>query len=193
MPDVYDEILGEEDRIPTDGETAKLRALCLELAQARETKQELEEQLKRTNSRIWDLEMRDIPDLATELGVDRLGLPEYESDISVAPYYKANISGDWPEERREESFFYLEQVGLGDIIRREVTLSLGRDSEEKIEEILEALSEISGIPPASVRRNVPWNTLTSVLREQTEKGVAVDLEKIGGVVGQKATIKQRKK
>lgn len=192
MPDIFDEILGEEDRIPTDGETAKLRELCLELAMLQERKRQLESELRATNTRIWDLETKEIPDLATEIGVDRLGLPEYSADIQVGPYYKANISSEWPEERREAAFEYLESEGLGDIVRNQVIFSLGKGSEDVREALLRAARQVPDLPDPTLRRDVPWNTLTSVLREQTEKGRPLDLEIIGGTVGQRAVIKKRK-
>lgn len=189
--DILDEIYGT-DTIPSEEDTTRLRELCTRLANERAHKEKLERELKSTNKLIWDLEMKEIPDLAGELGVDVLGLPEMNVDIKIKPYYKANISSQWPAEKQETAFKYLEEIGVGDIIRNEVKFSLGKESDELAEAILEAVSKIENAPSPSINKTVPWNTLTGVVREFTEKGEPIDLEVIGATVGQKATIKERK-
>lgn len=192
--DIIDELYGEEERVPTDDELKRLRNLCSLLAGKQERKKELEDALKQVNETIWNLEMKEIPDLASEIGVDSVGLPDYDADILVRPYYKANIPQTWPQDQRDAAFEYLDDVGLGDIVRNEVRFVLGRDSEEAVLAIVEAVrrSNHPDIPDPEIGRSVPWNTLTSAVREMVERGEALDLEKIGATVGQRAQIKKRK-
>lgn len=191
MNSVLDEIYGG-DSVPSEQQTTRLRDLCADLSYQRLKKQKLEEELKQVNERIWSLEMTEIPDLSSELGVDRIGLPELGIDILVKPYYKANIASDWEEDRRAAAFDYLERIGVGDIIKTDVRFVLGRDSLQMLEDIVRVVSSVQGTPAPVVAKNVPWNTLTSVVRELTEKGTPLELETIGAVVGQRAQIKERK-
>lgn len=191
MADIFDEIL-EDDDIPTDEELKSIRKHCQLLAVRQDQKREAEARLKELNKEIWELEMRTIPDLAAEIGVDTVGLPEIGVDIRIRPYYKANIAAEWPEEQRERAFEYLEEIGVGDIIKTEVRFQLGRDSLEELSALLRAARQVPGLPDPTVGKQVPWNTLTSTVRELVEKGEALNLDVIGAVVGQRATIKERK-
>lgn len=190
MADIFDEIL--DDDIPTDEELKSIRKHCQLLAVRQDQKREAEARLKELNKEIWELEMRTIPDLAAEIGVDTVGLPEIGVDIRIRPYYKANIAAEWPEEQRERAFEYLEEIGVGDIIKTEVRFQLGRDSLEELSALLRAARQVPGLPDPTVGKQVPWNTLTSTVRELVEKGEALNLDVIGAVVGQRATIKERK-
>ena len=199
MSDILAEIADELDHIPTEQETARLRELCEELVTKTRESDELGSRLKKLNKEIWDLKTKDIPDLSSEIGVDTLGIPDMEVDISVRPYYKANISADWEEDRKQEAFRYLESIGVGDIIRTNVNYALGPSSMELARVIHSAVTEYASthaedrdIPEPQINMGVPWNTLTSVVKDLTEKGEPLDLEKIGATVGQMAKIKERK-
>lgn len=193
MDDILAKMAAETDDVdaPTEDKLQRLQSMCSRLADMREHAEQLDRELKEVKKKIWDMETKEIPDFASEIGVDKVGIPERNVDVVVEPYFKANISSDWSHERREEAFTYLENEGFGDIIRRDLNFSFGRDSDEAVAALLRATRQVPDAPEPTEKKNVPWNTLTSLLREQTKKGVAMDLEKIGATVGQMAKIKER--
>lgn len=194
MDDILAKMAEEADDGPSDNQLRQLREYCGELVRMQSRARELEKELKETKKKIWDMEMKTIPDYATEIGVDRVGLPDFGADVTIAPYYKANISADWPEERRAEAFAYLERIGVGDIVRTSVEFTLGRDSLDLAKRIAEEVRQRLGneVPPPQISMKVPWNTLTSTVKELTERGDPLDLEMIGATVGQRAVVKERK-
>ena len=160
----------------------------------------LEEKLKKVNVSLTEMKHKTLPDIMLGLDVDRHGLASAGVDIVLEDYAKANISAEWEPEKQEIAFQHLEDLGVSDIIRTQVTFSFSKDQyahamtvvamlnlmAEKIEEF-----EGTEIPVPSVKKSVPWNTLTATLKELHKKGVAVDLEKIGGTIGNIVKIKKR--
>lgn len=160
----------------------------------------LEAKLKKVNESLTEMKHKTLPDIMLGLDVDRHGLASAGVDIVLEDYAKANISAEWEPEKQEIAFQHLEDLGVSDIIRTQVTFSFSKDQyahamtvvamlnlmAEKIEEF-----EGTEIPVPSVKKSVPWNTLTATLKELHKKGVAVDLEKIGGTIGNIVKIKKR--
>ena len=163
-------------------------------------KNALEAMLKKVNESLTEMKHKTLPDIMLGLDVDRHGLASAGVDIVLEDYAKANISAEWEPEKQEIAFQHLEDLGVSDIIRTQVTFSFSKDQyahamtvvamlnlmAEKIEEF-----EGTEIPVPSVKKSVPWNTLTATLKELHKKGVAVDLEKIGGTIGNIVKIKKR--
>lgn len=187
-----------ESDAPSDEEIESVRALCAELVRKQRQADEIQEQLRQVNKEIWELKTKTIPDLAVERGIDSMGLADYGVDVVVEPYYKANISADWPEEQRARAFEHLEELGVGDIVRTRVEYTLGKDSLElahAMDEIIRSAAAQIGadeIPTPEIGMSVPWNTLTSTVKDLSKKGVAMDLEVLGATVGNIAKIKERK-
>lgn len=136
-----------------------------------------------------------LPDIFAEGRITELKL-EPEGNLpgfcaKLRPYYKASISADWPEERREDAFAALEESGGGDLVSHVYTISFGRGDKARSETFREYL-QMSGIM-FDVRLGVPWNTLTAFIKEQIEKHKTVPpLDRLGATVGRIVEIKPEK-
>jgi hypothetical protein len=67
-----------------------------------------------------------IPTMMQEMNISTLKLAD-GSAVEVKPIYGASISA----ERKEEAFNWLRTNGLGDLIKNEVTVSFGRNEDNK--------------------------------------------------------------
>jgi hypothetical protein len=67
-----------------------------------------------------------IPTMMTEMNISTLKLADGTA-VEVKPIYGASIS----PERKEEAFNWLRINGLGDLIKNEVTVSFGRNEDNK--------------------------------------------------------------
>lgn len=186
--------------VASDAQLKSLSEKAAEYVALDAEKTSLEEKLKKVNESITEMKHKTLPDIMLGLDVDRHGLASAGVDIVLEDYAKANISAEWEPEKQEIAFQHLEDLGVSDIIRTQVTFSFSKDQyahamtvvamlnlmAEKIEEF-----EGTEIPVPSVKKSVPWNTLTATLKELHKKGVAVDLEKIGGTIGNIVKIKKR--
>lgn len=180
--------------IPED----KLELVREQLRRSRDTELEMSDLATRLkvkseeqNKRVFE----ELPALFQEIGIDRLGieadgnLPAY--DAALSPYYKASISGEWPPERQDAAFDWLEKEGHGDLVKNMFVVQLGRGDEKKALR-LRALLEKAGFEFEN-KRAVPWNTLTSFVKEQVEKhNTTPPLDLLGATVGKIVKLKPRK-
>jgi uncharacterized protein YbcI len=181
------------ENIPTEASMASLREKAQELVTVQARIARGEELMKQLREQERRLTFQEIPDMMSELQIDRLGLEMAEVDLVSKPYYKAGIAADWEEQRREEAFRYLEEIDAADLIRVVVTVSFGKDEFEKARELEAIIRQWSNEYEPTLSKSVPWNTLTAFVKEQLGKGAVLDLEKLGATVGRIAQIVKRKK
>lgn len=176
----------------------KLEAVRDQLRKSRDTELEIADLEKRLADRKSEQNKRvfeELPAMFQEIGIDRLGieadgnLPAY--DAALSPYYKASIPSDWPQEKQDEAFGWLENEGYGDLVKNTFLVQLGRGDEKRALK-LRALLEKAGYEFEN-KRAVPWNTLTSFVKEQVEKhNTTPPLELLGATVGKIVKLKPRK-
>lgn len=193
-----------EDRLRTgrraEPETDRLERARSLIRQARDMEIErdgLEERLKEANNALNQLHHKTLPDLFTEVGIDHLGipaegnLPAYEA--ALLPYYKASIAAEWPPEKQAAAFQVLIDKGHGDVIKHRFIVDFPRGDREAAQ-AFEALLRQNQVS-FSQSLAVPWNTLTALVKTETEAerpfGTG-ELEKIGATVGQIVKPKPRK-
>lgn len=137
----------------------------------------------------------ELPAMLSGLGIRTLGLdaegnmPPY--DATLEPFYKANISVDWEQEKQDEAFDWLGAHGHGDLVKNTIIVELGRKEHKRAKKLTDALDKMGY--EYTVRKAVPWNTLTAWLKEQIEKyKQAPPLDLFGATVGQIVKLKERK-
>ena len=78
----------------------------------------------------------EIPKMMQEMNITKLKLKDGES-VEVKPFYYASISQGRGEndsdffDRRSKAFKWLRENGLGDIIKNDITVTFGRDEDNK--------------------------------------------------------------
>lgn len=170
----------------------KLSTKCEELREVELEIANLEERLANLNSRKYRIEREELPELMSEAGTDKIGIPANGNmpayDLKLAPYYNANIAAKWEPERRAAAYAYLEKVKAADLIKTQIIINLPREDRKKAKALLKTLKKFK----PEVKESVHSGTLTSWLKEKTEAGDDVNLEMIGGQVGQIVKPKTRK-
>lgn len=220
MTDLFESLAQEAADLssaPSDEQVARLRRKCEELVAQTQYVADLEKTLEEAKEKKNALAHKELPEIFDLLGVDQFGLPsagEFGVDLTLSPYFKASIPADWEDEKKEAAFDHLEEIGGGDIIKTEVKFSLGRGETDKARAIAAFVEENfpDEAPTASITMGVPWNSLTSFVKErhnregspefersQQEKSVRgekletyMDLSVLNAVAGQVVKIKPRK-
>jgi hypothetical protein len=98
-----------------------------------------------------------------EMNISTLKLAD-GSAVEVKPIYGASISA----ERKEEAFNWLRTNGLGDLIKNEVTVSFGRNEDNKAIAYANLAAE-RGYQPSQKLKVEPM-TLKALVRERIEAG-----------------------
>ena len=126
-----------------------------------------------------------IPTMMSEMGLAELKLHD-GSHLKVSTSYKAHIS----EANKESAYNWLRENGLGDIIKNEISVSFGRNEDNKAADYAE-LAKRSGFTPTQKMKVEPM-TLKALVRERIEAGKEMPTEIFGVYSENKTTIKRSK-
>src|SRR5215207_735352 len=141
--------LVEEDvnRPVSEDKLDRLKAMGVEVMQVKNEITQLEKVLQEKQAKFQRLVSNEMPALFEETRTDRLGLPEYDIDLVLTNYYHANIAADWPEERREAAFAWMEEQGHGDLVRVIVSVTFGKQELSEAKMLAEHLRTKFGYLP----------------------------------------------
>ena len=144
-----------------------------------------EDNMKSTKKDIERLSGEVIPTMMTEMGLSELKLQD-GSHLKVSTSYKAHIT----EANKQAAFNWLRDNGLGDIIKNEISVSFGRDEDNKAATYAE-LAKGQGLDPTQKLKVEPM-TLKALVRERIEAGKEMPTEIFGVFTENKTTIKRNK-
>ena len=143
-----------------------------------------EEQIKQKKKHLEHLSSEVIPTMLSEMGLSFLKLAD-GSSVEVKTNYSATIT----QAKKEEAFNWLRQNGLGDIIKNEISVSFGRNEDNKAADYAE-LAKGQGLQPTQKLKVEPM-TLKALVRERLEGGKEMPTELFNIFVGNKTTIKRK--
>jgi len=143
-----------------------------------------EEQLKELKKRRDHVSGEVIPTMMSEMGLAELKLHD-GSHLKVSTSYKAHIS----EANKEMAYNWLRENGLGDIIKNEISVSFGRNEDNKAADYAE-LAKSNGFQPTQKMKVEPM-TLKALVRERIEAGKEMPTEIFGVYTENKTTIKRK--
>ena len=144
-----------------------------------------EEALKEKKKQIEHISGEVIPTMMSEMGLSHLKLMD-GSSVDVKPNYSATIT----VANREAAFNWLRNNGLGDIIKNEISVSFGRNEDNKAADYAN-LAKGQGFEPQQKLKVEPM-TLKALVRERLEAGKEMPTELFGVWVENKTSIKKKK-
>ena len=154
--DQSESITQANDAKSLSDQVLKLRTLEDEIALTEANLKKLQEQADVLSGDV-------IPTMMQEMNISTLKLAD-GSAVEVKPIYGASISA----ERKEEAFNWLRKNGLGDLIKNEVTVSFGRNEDNKAIAYANLAAE-HGYQPSQKLKVEPM-TLKALVRERIEAG-----------------------
>jgi hypothetical protein len=143
-----------------------------------------EEELKQLKQQADAISGEVIPTMMQELNISTLKLAD-GSAVEVKPVYGASISA----ERKEEAFEWLRSNGLGDLIKNEVTVSFGRNEDNKAIAYA-TLAQGQGFQPSQKLKVEPM-TLKALVRERLESGKEMPTELFNVFAGNRTKITRK--
>ena len=167
--------------------TENLTSLADQVKKLRDLEDQLkmdEESLKDKKREAEKISGEVIPTLLSEMGLSSLKLAD-GSAVEVKPYYAANIS----LRNREAAYNWLRSNGLGDIIKNEITVSFGRNEDNKAAEYAN-LAKGQGFQPTQKLKVEPM-TLKALVRERTEAGKEMPTDIFNVFVGNRTKLTRK--
>jgi len=177
----------EKDQTEVLSKTENIQSLADQVQKLNTLDQELElmeKNLKQKKKDFEHLSGEVIPTMMAEMGLSHLKLMD-GSSIDVKPNYSASIT----IANRDAAFQWLRDNNLGDIIKNEISVSFGRNEDNKAADYANLASE-RGYQPTQKLKVEPM-TLKALVRERLENGKEMPTELFNVYVGNKTTIKRK--
>ena len=177
----------EEDQTELLDKMDDIDKLGHKIKQMQAIQKDIEQNEEYLKQRKKDLELisgEAIPTMLTEMGLSYLKLAD-GSSVEVKTNYSATIT----LANKEKAFNWLRENGLGDIIKNELTVSFGRNEDNKAAEYAE-LAKGHGYQPTQKLKVEPM-TLKALVRERIEAGKPMPTEIFNVFIGNKTTIKRK--
>jgi len=179
----------EEDKVDSlaSANTNDIKELSTQVIKLRTLEDNLatkEEELKKIKNDIDVLSGEVIPTMMTEMNISKFSLAD-GAGVEVKPVYGASI----PKAREVEAFNWLRNNGLGDIIKNMVTVSFGRNEDNKAASFAD-LAQGQGYQPTQKLKVEPM-TLKALVRERTEKGLEMPTDLFNVFAGNRTKITRK--
>ncbi len=177
----------ETDQEEVLDRTANIDKLANKIKEMQAIQKDIEQNEEYLKQRKKDLEQvsgEAIPTMLSEMGLSYLKLAD-GSSVEVKTNYSATIT----QANKEKAFNWLRENGLGDIIKNEMTVSFGRNEDNKAAEYAE-LARGQGYQPTQKLKVEPM-TLKALVRERIEAGKPMPTEIFNVFIGNKTTIKRK--
>ena len=178
----------EADQQDAMKKTENIQSLADQVEKLEELQSRLQTQeqiMKDTKKQIERISGEVIPTMMSEMGLAELKLQD-GSHLKVSTSYRATIT----EANKEAAFNWLRNNGLGDIIKNEISVSFGRNEDNKAATYAE-LAKGQGFQPTQKMKVEPM-TLKALVRERIEAGKEMPTEIFGIFSENKTTIKRNK-
>ena len=177
----------EKDQEEVLDKTTNINKLADKIKELQAHQQQLEVQEDSIKQKKKDIELLSsevIPTMLSEMGLSYLKLQD-GSSIEVKTNYSATIT----QANKENAFKWLRENGLGDIIKNEISVSFGRNEDNKAADYAE-LAKGQGLEPQQKLKVEPM-TLKALVRERIEAGKEMPTELFNVFIGNKTTIKRK--
>jgi hypothetical protein len=177
----------EKDQEEVLDKTVHISKLADKIKEMQALQQQLqiqEDSIKQKKKEIEYISGEIIPTMLSEMGLSSLKLAD-GSSVEVKTNYSATIT----QAKKAEAFNWLRENGLGDIIKNEISVSFGRNEDNKAADYAE-LAKSQGLDPMQKLKVEPM-TLKALVRERLEAGKEMPTELFNIYVGNKTTIKRK--
>ena len=166
-----------DDAGDLSSQVVKLKKLEDELAEVETHVKELKKQIDMVGGEV-------IPTMMQEMNISTMKLAD-GSAVEVKPVYGASI----PIAKKEEAFKWLRDNDLGDLIKNEVTVSFGRNEDNKASNYAN-LAQGQGYQPVQKLKVEPM-TLKALVRERIENGLDMPSELFNVFAGSRTKITRK--
>ena len=177
----------EKDQTEVIDKTSNIKSLAEEVKKLRTMEDQVklqEEALKVSKRELEVVSAEIIPTMLSEMGLSSLKLAD-GSSVDVKPFYSATIT----VQNREKAFNWLRINGLGDIIKNEISVSFGRNEDNKAANYAE-LVKGQGYQPTQKLKVEPM-TLKALVRERVEAGKEMPTDIFNVFVGNRTKITRK--
>jgi len=155
--------------------------LCQDLKKAQNDIEEKQAEVKKLVEKEALISSELIPNLMAEMDISMIKLSD-GTMVEAVPTYKAYIT----KANQAKAFDWLRKKGYGDIIKHDISVEFSMGEDEKAREVLELLRS-KGTAPIQ-KEHVHHMTLSTFVKEQTEKGMDIPDDLFGVHISSKTKL-----
>ena len=156
-----------------DDELSTLASLIGIQCAAEKAVMKAESELRKAQEVLRNVSEKLVPEKMVELNVT-----EFKTADGVKVVLTPSLHASIKKENMPEAAGWLDDNGFGSIVKRSISVALGRDQAEKAEAIKEALMREYRLSPKEDVKVEP-STLKKFVRERLEEGAEVPMELFG--------------
>ena len=178
----------EEDQREDLNSVNDAKSLSDQVVKLKQLEDELvdkEKELKELKRHIELVSGEVIPTMMQEMNISTLKLAD-GSSVEVKPVYGASIT----VANKEAAYTWLRENGLGDLIKNEITVSFGRNEDNKASDYAD-LAKGQGYEPVQKLKVEPM-TLKALVRERLESGQEMPSDLFNVFAGNRTKITRSK-
>ena len=178
----------EEDQREDLNSVNDAKSLSDQVVKLKQLEDELvdkEKELKELKRHIELVSGEVIPTMMQEMNISTLKLAD-GSSVEVKPVYGASIT----VANKEAAYTWLRENGLGDLIKNEITVSFGRNEDNKASQYA-ILAKGQGYEPVQKLKVEPM-TLKALVRERLESGQEMPSDLFNVFAGNRTKVTRNK-
>lgn len=185
MSELFQEMFDEGAALmDVEGDSAKRLAHLVRTMRGLEDQiEDAENHIKALKAEKHRLTTEIIPQLMDEMGMQEIKVDGMK--VAIKPIIHASI----PADKKDAAFAWLRETGHDDIIKNDVILTFGKGQDNVAGALVDDLRQ-QGFDPQT-KTHVHPMTLKAFIREQLEKGEAIDLDLFGAYVINAAEIRRK--
>ena len=175
----------KQDSLTKVNDAKSLSEQVVKLQSMEEDLVKQEEHVKKLKKDIEVISGEVIPTMMQEMNISTLKLAD-GSSVEVKPVYGASIT----TANKEAAYTWLRENGLGDLIKNEITVSFGRNEDNKAQQYA-VLAQGQGYEPVQKLKVEPM-TLKALVRERIEAGQDMPADLFNVFAGNRTKITRNK-
>ena len=141
MPDNQELFDAIENEVQEEIDLTVIRRKAVQLRDAYLEKAELEERIKKINSKITGIERKDLPDMFSKAKISSVTVEADGNHPAFVAERSTVYGGKIPDEKRLEAFQWFEQAGHGDLVKSVIQIVFGMQEHEERLRVMELLSD----------------------------------------------------
>ena len=178
----------QKDLMKDVGDLKELGEECIKLKALEDDIKDLEEQLEGKKAKAKVISYENIPNILAEKGLSEIKLAD-GSQVTVKRIVNAYLPKEDKIEERKKALEWLRKNDLGDIIKNDITVSFGRNEDNKAAQYAN-LAKGQGFQPTQKLKVEPM-TLKALVRERIEAGKTMPMDIFNVFVGNRTKITRK--
>lgn len=185
--ELFDAIEAEPEEVV---DLTVVRNMALHLRDSYLEKAEVEEKLKGIQSKITNIERKELPDLFSKAKLSSISVEPDGNHPGFVAERKTVYTAKIPDDKRMEAFQWFEEQGHGDLVKSIINIIFGMQEHERRLEVMKLLSD-NGVEYYT-DESIHAQTLKAFVKRELQAGRIIPMDVLGAYFFDEVKIKEDK-